>query len=347
MADQTRLDERKSAILRALVSHYVTTGEPVGSKTLVERFKLGISPATARHEMGSLEEGGYIYHPHTSAGRIPTDAGYRHFVDSYATGARLAAEDALRIRRFFVEPRWEFEDALRQTASLLSALTDHAAVVFAPAADRSIVRDLELVGLIAGRAMVVVVTDTGRVRNHLVLVPETLSQPELDDAARALKRAVVGVELERSPWAISAALSTFPPEVRDVAARVASALTQEISELEAERVFLEGTSTMVDEEKFADLETVKQVIGALEHRRVVLEMLAESLGAVDVSVRIGAENHAQEMRACSVVTAPYGTEDGMIGSLGVVGPTRMDYRRIIAAVCEVAGNLGRMLTGRR
>jgi heat-inducible transcriptional repressor len=347
MAGNTPLDDRKSAILRALVSHYVTTGEPVASKTLVERFKLGISPATARHEMGLLEEGGFIFQPHTSAGRIPTDVGYRHFVDSLALGPRLSSGDARRIQRFFVEPRWEFEDALRQTASLLSALTDHAAVVFAPAVDRSIVRDLELVGLVAGRAMVVVVTDMGRVENHVVLIDEAIEQPQLDSAAAALKALVLGVELESSARVIAQSVSTLAPEIRDLATRVAAALAEATSEREAERVFLEGTSTMVDEGKFPDLETVKQVVGALEHRRVVLEVLAESLAAPSVSVRIGAENQSLEMQACSVVTAPYGDEDRMIGSLGVVGPTRMDYRRIIGAVREVAGNLGRMLTGKR
>ncbi|MEA2507408.1 MAG: heat-inducible transcriptional repressor [Actinomycetota bacterium] len=347
MTSDTPLDDRKSAILRALVSHYVTTGEPVGSKTLVERFKLGISPATARHEMGLLEEGGFIYQPHTSAGRIPTDVGYRHFVDSLTIGPRLSPGDARRIHRFFVEPRWEFEDALRQTASLLSALTDHAAVVFAPAVDRSIVRDLELVGLIAGRAMVVVVTDMGRVENHVVLVDDSLLQPDLDRAASALRRLVVGEELEASAKVIASSLQTLPEDLRELALKIAAGLAKETSQREAERVFLEGTSTMVDGGKFPDLETVKQVVGALEHRRVVLEVLAESLAAPSVSVRIGAENQSQEMQACSVVTAPYGTEDRTIGSLGVVGPTRMDYRRIIGAVREVAGNLGRMLTGKR
>jgi heat-inducible transcriptional repressor len=346
MTETTPLDDRKSAILRALVSHYVTTGEPVGSKTLVERFKLGISPATARHEMGLLEESGFIYQPHTSAGRIPTDVGYRHFVDSLSIGSRLSPGDARRIRRFFVEPRWEFEDALRQTASLLSALTDHAAVVFAPAVDRSIVRDLELVGLVAGRAMVVVVTDMGRVENHVVLVDDTLIQSELDAAAMALKRLVVGVELDASARVIENSLQSLPEDLRELGMKVAAGLAQETVQREAERLFLEGTSTMVDGGKFPDLETVKQVVGALEHRRVVLEVLAESLAAPSVSVRIGAENQSQEMQACSVVTAPYGAEDRTIGSLGVVGPTRMDYRRIIGAVREVAGNLGRMLTGK-
>lgn len=341
------LDERKSAILRALVSHYVTTGEPVGSRTLVERFRLGISPATARHEMGLLEEAGFIYQPHTSAGRIPTDVGYRHFVDLHAGGARLSPGDARTIQRFFVEPRWEFEDALRQTASLLSALTDHAAVVFAPAADRSIVKDLELVGLIPGRAMVVVVTDMGRVHNHVVLVDESLVQDQLDRAARVLKRLVVGVELEAAARIIDEALEGLAPDLRTLADKVAQGMAEESSRHEAERVFLEGTSTMVDEGKFPDLETVRQVVGALERRRVVLEVLAESLAERNVYVRIGAENQVQEMQACSVVAAPYGDDERTIGSLGVVGPTRMDYRRIMAAVGEIAGHLGRMLSGKR
>src|SRR5918997_4533700 len=164
--------ERRAQILRALVSYYVTSGEPVGSKTLVDRYRLGVSAATVRNELAALEEAGLIYQPHTSAGRIPTDAGYRFFVDRFAGDGKLSDKEARQVRSFFVEPRWELEDALRQTASLLSTLTDHAAVVFAPALDRSTVRHVELVALPMERAMVVLVTDTGRVENHVVRVPD-------------------------------------------------------------------------------------------------------------------------------------------------------------------------------
>ena len=337
------LDERKAAILRAIVSYYVRSGEPVGSKTIVERFHLPVSPATVRNEMGALEQAGYLLQPHTSAGRIPTDAGYRYFVDAWANETSLPSREVARIRRFFDEPRWELEDALRKTASLLSTLTDHAAVVFAAGLDRNTVRHVELVRLSDDRAMVLLVTDTGRVANHVVLIPDPLDTVLLDHAADMLNRTVVGVPLEGAADKIFASIDRFPLELRDAVSAVARALREELSEHASERLFLEGTSNIVDEHKFADLEVVRQVIAALEHRRVLLELLADTLSSDAVSVRIGTENSLEEMQFCSVVTAPYGAEGNVLGSLAVVGPTRMDYRRTIAAVQEVASSLGRML----
>ncbi|MEA2497800.1 MAG: heat-inducible transcriptional repressor [Actinomycetota bacterium] len=339
------LDDRKAAILRAIVSHYVRFGEPVGSKTLVSGYGLSVSPATVRNEMMALEEAGFIYQPHTSAGRIPTDSGYRQFVDAFDEEFRLPAPEARRIRNFFGEPRWELEDALRQTAAFLSSLTDHAAVVFAPALDRSVVRHVELVRLAGARAMLVLVTDTGRVENHVITVPDTIDEVQLDQAAELLGRLLLDVALERAATAITDGLEKLPLEYRDVAITVAVALAEGLTQREGSRVFLEGTSTIVDEQKFADLETVRQVIGALEHRRLMLEVVVEGLSIGGVSVRIGSENHVEGMQFCSVITASYGARDTAIGSLGVVGPTRMDYRRTIAAVHEVSSNLGSMLSG--
>lgn len=343
MDHRPELDGRKAEVLRAIVSHYVRSGEPVGSKTIVERFDLGVSAATVRNEMSALEAGGLIYQPHTSAGRVPTDAGYRYFVDAWTGDVRLPSTEARRVRSFFVEPRWELEEALRRTASLLSSLTDHAAVVFAPALDRSLVRHVELIGLGGRRAMLVVVTDTGRVENHVVLTSDGVDDVQLEQTADMLNRVVTGVALELAPGTVAASLDRFPLELRDTAAAAASVLRDEMSRRESERIFLEGTSNIVDEHKFSDLETVRQVIGALEHRRLLLELLADALAHERVAVRIGSENAIEEMQPCSVITASYGAEGKPVGSLAVVGPTRMDYRRTIAAVCEVASNLGRML----
>jgi heat-inducible transcriptional repressor len=334
--------ERRASILRALIGHYVRSGEPVGSKTLVERYNLDVSPATVRNEMAWLEDAGYISQPHTSAGRIPTDSGYRFFVDSVGREGKLPAAERRRIESFFGEPHFELEDALRQTAALLSSLTDHAAVVFAPALDRSTIRHVELVSLTGNRAMVVVVTDTGRVENHVVAIDE-YDEARLNTASEALNRLLEGRPLELAAGTILEELDHLPVEARPAASAVAAMLALGITQHEAERVFLEGTSNIVDEHKFADLETVRLVIGALEHRRLLLEVLAESLAVGSVSVRIGSENQIAEMQYCSVITAPYGTGDSPLGSLGVVGPTRMDYRRTIAAVNEVSANLGRML----
>jgi heat-inducible transcriptional repressor len=338
-----QIDERKALVLRAIVSHYVSTGEPVGSKTLVDRYRLKVSPATVRNDMGALEEAGYIYQPHTSAGRIPTDTGYRYFVDAWGSDERLPAEQAQQIRHFFGQPRFEFEESLRQTATLLSRLTDHAAVVFAPILERSVVRHVELVRLSAERAMLVLVTDTGRVENHVLLIERSVGDPQLDEASETLRRLTVERHLDSVVANVTGGLDQLPVELRDPIASVMRVIGEDLSTRESERLYLEGTSNIVDEHKFADLETVRQVIGALEHRRVVLETMADALRASDVSVRIGSENIFEEMQACSVVTAPYGAEGNVLGTLGVVGPTRMDYRKTIAAVYEVSANLGRVL----
>lgn len=342
--EQTHLSSRKAAILRAIVSHYVRSGEPVGSKTIVERFELGVSPATVRNEMAALEDAGLIFQPHTSAGRVPTDIGYRYFVDAWARDVRLPPDDARRIRRFFTEPRWELEEALRETAALLSRVTDHAALVFAPALDRSVVRHVEVVRLAGERAMMVLVTDTGRVENHVVTIPGQIDDVQLEQVSEILNKLTADVALEKAATTISEGIERFPLELRGAVSTVVNALSDELSQRATERVFLEGASNIVDEHKFADLETVRGVIGALEHRRLVLEMLADALGGDMVSVRIGSENPMEQMQFCSVITAPYGSPGNAIGSLGVVGPTRMDYRRSIGAVHEVAAALGRMLS---
>lgn len=338
------LSDRRSAILRAIVSEYVRSGEPVGSKALVERYNLGVSPATVRNEMAALEDEGFIYQPHTSAGRIPTDTGYRHYVDATPNESKLSARETHRIQSFFGEPRFELEDALRQTAALLSGLTDHAAVVFAPALQRSMVRHVELVQLTGARAMLVVVTDTGRVENHIISMPDA-RDAQLDQTAQLLNRLLSDVPLDSAATAVLEGVEKLPLELRDLASRVATVLGDGIADRDAQRVFLEGTSNIVDEHKFTDLETVRQVIGALEHRRLLFEVLADALSMGSISVRIGSENALYEMQHCAVITAPYGSSDNPLGSLGVVGPTRMDYRRTISAVHEVASNLGQMLSG--
>lgn len=338
------LDERKAAVLRAIVSHYISSGEPAGSKTIAARSRLGVSAATIRNDMAALEEGGYVYHPHTSAGRIPTDAGYRYFVDAWGSDGRLSADVARRIDSFFGEPRWELEESLRQTAAFLSKVTDHAAVVFAPSLGPSTVRHVEVVPLGAARAMLVLVTDTGLVENYVLAVPDDVDDSQLQLVAETLNRLVVGSPLADAGKTVEASLQHFPAEFRELVGTVIKTLKIELGRREAERVFLEGTSTIVDEGKFADLETVRQVIGVLEHRRVLLEVLADGVGTAEsVSVRIGSENLLAEMQMCSVIAAPYGVDDHALGSLGIVGPTRMDYGRTIAAVHEVASNLGRML----
>src|SRR5919202_4517615 len=193
------LDDRKARVLRAIVSQYVMSGEPVGSKTLVDRFRLGVSSATVRNDMAALEDAGFIYQPHTSAGRIPTDSGYRFFVDMYTDDAKLTSREARSVRAFFGRPQRELEEALRETASLLSRLTDHAALVLAPAMHRSMVRRVDVVLLALGRVMLVLVADTGRVENHMILVPEDVTVEDAEDMTRLLNEILMDTPLDTSP----------------------------------------------------------------------------------------------------------------------------------------------------
>ena len=344
-SDIPSLNDRRAQVLRALIAHYVRSGEPVGSKTIVDKFDLGVSSATVRNELSALEDAGFIHQPHTSAGRVPTDAGYRYFVDRWGGGVRLSERESRQVRQFFGEPRWELEEALRQTASLLSQLTDTAALVFVPAMEQSLVRHVELVALAGGRAMVVVVSDTGRVYNHAIPLAEDLDDDDLHRVGGILNALLVDKPLDDAAGIVTDNIERFVAAERHLVTSVVETLESEIARQDVEKVILEGTANIIDGQKFSDIDTVRHVIEALEHRRLLLEVLAEALSAGSVSVRIGAENQLEEMQFCSVVTAPYGTEEKTFGSLGVVGPTRMDYRRTIAAVNEVAANLGRMLSG--
>lgn len=191
--------------------------------------------------------------------------------------------------------------------------------------------------------MLLLITDTGRVQNSIVLIPEDVDDVQLDNAADMLNRIVDGQLLEEASAVLEAQRDRLPLELRGALDRVVTALQDDARARDSERVFLEGTSNIVDEAKFEDLETVRQIIGALEHRRVMLEVLADALSVSSVSVTIGSENPIEEMQHCSVIAAPYGGEGRPLGSLGVVGPTRMNYGRTIAAVHEVAFALGRML----
>ncbi len=286
------LDERKLEVLRAIVPDYVSSQEPVGSKALVEKHDLGVSPATVRNDMGALEDAGYIYQPHTSAGRVPTDAGYRYFVDAWATGVKLPSGDAARIRTFFGQPRWELEDGLRRTAALLSSLTDHAAVVFAPALDRSFVRHVELVRLSGDRAMIILVTDTGRVENHVALIPESLDDVQLDHAADMLNRVVVDTPLERAAVAITTALDRFPLELRDAVAALADALDEAIAR------HAEGWSV----ERIAPLE-----------RNIMRVALYEASHSDDVPMEVAVDEAVSLAREYSGADAP-GFVNGVLGA---------------------------------
>jgi heat-inducible transcriptional repressor len=337
-------DERRFEVLRAIVADYVSHQEPVGSKVLVERYNLGVSSATVRNDMAALEEEGYIAQPHTSAGRVPTDKGYRLFVDRLAEIKPLSPAERRAIHSF-LEGAIDLDDVLRRSVRLLAQLTRQVAVVQYPTLTRSTVRHLEVVSITPARLMLVLITDSGRVDQRLVDLGDVIGEDSVSRLRAVLNGAMVGERLAEASAKVAELPEQAPTELRDAMIRVCSVLIESLVEHPEERLVLGGTGNLT--RNAADFPgSLRMVLEALEEQVVVLKLLAAAKDAGTVMVSIGNENEAQEMRSTSVVSVGYGGGGNLLGGMGVVGPTRMDYPGTIAAVRAVANYMGDILTGR-
>jgi heat-inducible transcriptional repressor len=337
------LDDRKLDVLRAIVEDYVSTNEPVGSKMLVERHHLGVSPATIRNDMGALEDEGYITQPHTSAGRVPTDKGYRLFVDKLSTVKPLTPAERRAIEEF-LRGAVDLEDVVNRSVRLLAQLTHQVAVVQYPSLSRSAVRHLEIVRLSETRLMVVLITDTGRVEQRVVELPSPLSEDEVADL-----RTMFNIRMAGRPLADAAGVLTDLPEAVPVDARptlvaVLATVLETLVERVDERVVLAGTANLARGGALDFPGTIRPVLEALEEHVVLLRLLGEASDPQIVHVSIGGENTHEGLHTASVVTTSYGSDASTaLASLGVLGPTRMDYPGAMGAVRAVARYVGQIL----
>ncbi|SDP59926.1 heat-inducible transcriptional repressor HrcA [Lentzea jiangxiensis] len=337
-------DERRFEVLRAIVADYVSNQEPVGSKALVERHNLGVSSATVRNDMAALEDEGYIAQPHTSAGRVPTDKGYRLFVDKLSEVKPLSQAEKRAIRSF-LDGALDLDDVMRRSVRLLAQLTRQVAVIQVPTLSRAAVRHLEVLPITPSRLMLVLITDTGRVDQRIVELGDVISEEHTAQLRGVLNQAMAGQRLAEASAKVAELPDEVPTTLRDPMLRVATVLIETLVEHPEERLVLGGTANLT--RNITDFPgSLRQVLEALEEQVVVLKLLAASRDPGRVLVRIGEENEAAEMRSTSVVSIGYGSRDNPLGGLGVVGPTRMDYPGTMAAVRAVANYVGEILTGR-
>lgn len=333
------LDDRKLSVLRAIVEDFVRTHEPVGSKALVERHSLGVSPATIRNDMAALEEEGFIAQPHTSAGRIPTDKGYRLFVDRLSQVKPLSPAERRAIENFLAGAV-DLDDVMRRSVRLLAQITRQVALVQYPSLSSSALRHVEVVSLSEHRLLLVLIADSGRIEQRIVEVPAALSEDEL-----ARLRTLVNESVDGEPPTSLADRVTDLPERFDEAARptvsiVLTALLETAVERHEERIVMGGTANLA---RYVDgFDSLEPVLEALEEQMVLLRLLGAA-GADAVSVTIGHENLVASMSSTSVISAGYGPTQGAVARLGVVGPTHMDYPSTMASVRAVARYLGQLL----
>lgn len=329
------LDERKATILRAVVEEYIETAEPVGSGRVAAARTVDVSSATVRNEMVALEREGFLLQPHTSAGRVPTEKGYRFYVDTIEVMGDLATADSSRVQDFFDHAHGELERMLGDTSRLLAGLTDCAAVVLSPPYSAATVRSVQLVSLAPRLVLLVVVLANGVVEKHTLELSEDVGDDDLADTGRRLAALVVDQPTDARPPLPVADSSPLIEQALDAIYGGASI------DHDAEHVFVEGTSRVAS--AFDAVETVREILGILEEQLVVVSLLRDVMDR-GLSVAIGTETGMQPLSECSLVVSPYEVGGRTAGTIGVLGPTRMDYPQALAAVAVVSQNLGHRLT---
>jgi len=333
------LDDRKLAVLRAIVEDFVSTNEPVGSKALVDRHNLDVSPATIRNDMAVLEEQGYIVQPHTSAGRIPTDQGYRLFVDRLSGVKPLSGAERRAIETFLAGA-YDLDSIVMRTVRLLAQLTRQVAVVQYPSLTRSTVRHIELVPLADRRLLLVLITDTGRVEQRTVELPGEIGDESITQLRAVLNACLDGRRLADVPSVVA----ELPERVSSIeqpnAAAVFSVIVDTVVERHEERIVVGGAANLTQADFSRGLH---EVLEALEEQVVLMRLLGESGDQAAVTVRIGSENEVDGLRSTSLVATGYGAGNQALARLGVLGPTRMDYPTAMGAVRAVARYVGQIL----
>ncbi len=330
------MESRQLEILRAIVEEYVATEEPVGSKSIAERHKLGVSAATIRNEMAVLEEEGFITQPHTSAGRIPTDKGYRLFVDRIATVKPLSSPERRAIETFLAGAN-DLDDVIMRTVRLLAQVTKQVAVVQYPSLTKSRVKHIELVLLTPTRLMMVLITNTGRVEQRVLELPYEMNEALMTDLRLKLNNAVTGRTMSDVATQLETILASYSPRERTSVALIISNLIEMAIEKPEERVVIAGTANIARSTNESNDE-IRGILEALEEQVVLLRLLSDA--SESMNVRIGNEQSEKGLKTTSLVSMSYGSA---LGALGVIGPTRMDYSSSMSAVNAVARYVGRFL----
>ncbi len=334
------LSARKKDILQAVVTDYIKLAQPVGSRSIARRYQVGLSPATIRNDMADLEEMGYLLQPHTSAGRIPTQKGYRYYVDELMKTADLDESDKYKIKQVFdFEKLREIEEIIKYTSNLLSSLTNYTSLVLGPQLKKSAFKKLQIMPLDGQRALLVLVADTGFVKNKVINLPQTLSTGELSRIVSYLNRRLEGLTIDKITSRLISELR------RDLYHHIkfledTFILLEESLAEDERRVFLGGTTNILNQPEFGDIEKVKVLLSLFEQNTLLATLLARPVAGVEgIIVRIGSENMLEEVQECSLVMATYCLGKEVVGTIGVLGPTRMEYSRTIAVLEQIVNHL--------
>ena len=330
------LGERKERILKAIIQTYLETGEPVGSRTISKYSDLNLSSATIRNEMSDLEELGYIIQPHTSAGRIPSDKGYRFYVDHII---REKEDEVTEIKELMIQKVDRVELLLKQMASVLAANTNYATMVSAPKSQENKIKFVQLSVIDENQLLCTVVSDKNHVVNRIIKITQQISQEMIVRLNVALNTVLAGLSLEEINLGVISTLTSQAGEFEGLVNEVLKTITEAIATEAQMKIYTSGATNIFKYPELSDKERASQLLTTLEEKSQLTELINESDEETGIQVYIGSESPVKSMKDCSVVTATYELEDGFKGTIGIIGPKRMDYEKVVETLRTVKEQL--------
>ncbi len=336
------LTNRQLLILHAIVDDYIRSAEPVGSRSISKREDITFSPATIRNDMSDLEELGFLEKPHSSAGRIPSQRGYRYYVDNLLMPHHLTVDEKLDIRSIFSERIREVEEVIQHSARVLSNMTSYISLVLGPEMFEATLRSIQIIPLSKGSAILILVTDTGHVENQTIAVPDKIEAADLERTVNILNERLMGVPLfklrEKLQTEVKDVLRSHVENYDHVLSMLGSSLERE----KAEKVFYSGKTNILAQPEFRDVDKVRMLLNMLDEDETMHQILR--VPTTGIQVKIGQENNLEAFDNCSLITASYSIAGKHMGTIGILGPTRMEYRRVIGVVDTISKDLTKLLT---
>ena len=329
------LDDRKRLILQAIIDDYINTAEPIGSRTIARKHELGLSSATIRNEMADLEEMGYLAQPHTSSGRVPSDKGYRMYVDQLMTVKELSLDEVETIRMAMETRINELSQLIRQASVVMSRFTRYTSMAITPQMKKSSLKALQVVPIENGKALVVVVTNAGIVRNQLVKLAVNVKPDVLISISNMLNDKLSGLSLEQIGEKIINDLEEETGVPKEILLPVLEGVAECINLIDNPEVYLDGTTNIFNYPEFRDVIKAREFMNIMDEKANLFKLLADSMEKGGITVRIGSENDITGIKDCSLVTTNYNLGDTFIGSIGIIGPTRMEYPRVVSSMNHI------------
>ncbi len=337
------LSERKLSILKAVIDDYIMTGLPIGSRTISKKHGIELSSATIRNEMADLEELGFLEQPHTSAGRVPSHKAYRYYVDRLMKVVKLNSSEATKIKRYFEDRMSEVGQVIEKAAQVLSDTTHHISMVLKPQLRKSVIRHIQIVKITERKAILLVVTDAGLITDTVISVPEGITADYLEMISALLTEKLSAKTLEQAESDLRCCLVDNLRFGSEFVSDIISAIETSVEPQGEKGIVLGGTQNIIEYPDYMSIEKAKSFISVLQTKEMLYDMMKKAT-QLEFSVTIGQENEVKELRDLSVVTATYKIGGKSLGSFGVIGPTRMDYAKVISILGYVSQSLNSILS---